>query len=391
MFLAFPNFNIWSTPLLLLTIQGLIFAVLICNRYRKRKNLSDVLLFFILVITCYHQTTYTLGFMGWYDTFRNTKINYALIALTIAIAPLIYLYVKSITRSSFSFRKKDWLHFLPAFLVIIYRILIFSYDALQPGFAATQNGYLKIHFDEAYFLPVYSIFSYIQNTLYLAFTLQLFYNYRKKINEYFSNTFKLELNWIRNFLLLYIALFLYDLIQTITGTMFIDLDYKQQWWMTLFTGLIIIYVGIKGFFTDTTKLKKLDFSFSPNRAAIPERDTISKKKIATEDIQKIKGLMEHEKPYLNPELNLSDLAKLANLTRAQLSEIINSGFNQNFNDFVNGYRVEAFKDMLQEDKHKQLSILGIAYECGFNSKATFNRVFKKLTNSSPSEFLKTFG
>lgn len=391
MFLAFPNFNIWSTPLLLLTIQGLIFAVLICNRYRKRKNLSDVLLFFILVITCYHQTTYTLGFMGWYDTFRNTKINYALITLTIAIAPLIYLYVKSITRSSFSFRKKDWLHFLPAFLVIIYRILIFSYDALQPGFAATQNGYLKIHFDEAYFLPVYSIFSYIQNTLYLAFTLQLFYNYRKKINEYFSNTFKLELNWIRNFLLLYIALFLYDLIQTITGTMFIDLDYKQQWWMTLFTGLIIIYVGIKGFFTDTTKLKKLDFSFSPNRAAIPERDTISKKKIATEDIQKIKGLMEHEKPYLNPELNLSDLANLANLTRAQLSEIINSGFNQNFNDFVNGYRVEAFKDMLQEDKHKQLSILGIAYECGFNSKATFNRVFKKLTNSSPSEFLKTFG
>ncbi len=391
MFLAFPNFNIWSTPLLLLTVQGLIFAVLICNRYRKRKNLSDLLLFFILLITCYHQTTYTLGFMGWYDTFRNTKINYGLITLTIAIAPLIYLYVKSITMSSFNFRKKDWLHFLPAFLVIIYRIVIFSYDAIQPGFAATQNGYLKIHLDEAYFLPVYSIFSYIQNTLYLAFTLQLFYNYRKKINEYFSNTFKLELNWIRNFLLLYIALFLYDLIQTITGTIFIDLDYKQQWWMTLFTGLIIIYVGIKGFFTDTTKLKKLDFSFSPNRAAIPERDAVSKKKIDPEAIQKIKSLMEDEKPYLNPELNLSDLANLAKLTRAQLSEIINSGFHKNFNDFVNSYRVEAFKDMLHEHKHKQLSMLGIAYECGFNSKATFNRVFKKLTHSSPSEFLKTFG
>ncbi len=293
--------------------------------------------------------------------------------------------------SSFMFRKKDWLHFLPALIVVFYRIAIFSYDALQPGFSETQNGYLKIHFDEAYFLPIYSIFSYIQNTLYLAFTVQLYFNYRKKINEYFSNTFKLELNWIRNFLLLYILLFLYDLIETIIGTIFIDLNYRQQWWMVFFTGLIIIYVGIKGFFTDTTKLKKLDFSFSPNRSAIPERDTTSKKEIPQEALQKIKTLMEQEKPYLNPELNLSDLAKQAKMTRAQLSEIINSGFKQNFNDFVNSYRIEAFKNMLHEDKHKQLSILGIAYECGFNSKATFNRVFKKLTSSSPSEFLKTIG
>ncbi|MDB4292481.1 AraC family transcriptional regulator [Maribacter sp.] len=390
MFLAFPDFNIWSSPLLILTLQGLIFAALILNRYLKRKNLSDLFLFFILFVTCYHQTCYTLGFMAWYDTFRNTKINYALITLSITIAPLIYLYIKSITMSSFAFRKKDWLHFLPTFLVVFYRIAIFSYDALEPGFAQTQNGYLKIHFDEAYFLPLYSTFSYLQNILYLAFTVQLFYTYRKKINEYFSNTFKLELGWIRNFLLLYVFLFLYDLIQTITGTMFIDLNYKQQWWMTFFTGLVIIYVGIKGFFTDTTKLKKLDFSFSPKHVAIPEGETVSIKKVSPEAIQRIKSLMEEEKPYLNPELNLSDLAKSAKLTRGQLSEIINVGFHQNFNDFVNGYRVEAFKSMLGENKHEQLSILGIAYECGFNSKATFNRVFKKLTSSSPSEFLKTY-
>ncbi|QCX02328.1 AraC family transcriptional regulator [Aggregatimonas sangjinii] len=328
--------------------------------------------------------------MGWYDTFRNTKINYALITLSIAIAPLIYLYVKSMTMSSFAFRKKDWLHFLPVFTVILYRIIIFSLDALEPGFAQTQNGYLKINLDEPYFLPVYSTFSYIQNILYLAFTVQLFYNYRKKINEYFSNTFKLELNWIRNFLLLYIILFLYDIVQTIIGTIFMDLNYRQRWWMTFFTGLVIIYVGIKGFFTNTSKLKKLDFSFSPKRVAIPENASTSAKTVSPEAMQHIKWLMEEEKPYLNPELDLSDLAKAAKLTRGQLSEIINSGFGQNFNDFVNGYRVEAFKNMLSDNKHQQLSILGIAYECGFNSKATFNRVFKKITHSSPSEFLKTF-
>ena len=99
--------------------------------------------------------------------------------------------------------------------------------------------------------------------------------------------------------------------------------------------------------------------------------------------------METDKPYLNPDLNLSDLAKQANMTRAQLSEIINSGFNKNFNDFVNEYRVETFKTKLQEGKQAQLSLLGIALECGFNSKATFNRVFKKLTDHSPTQYLKT--
>ena len=69
--------------------------------------------------------------------------------------------------------------------------------------------------------------------------------------------------------------------------------------------------------------------------------------------------------------------------------VCTSIFGKNFNDFVNAYRVEAFKAMLKENKHEQLSLLGIAQECGFNSKATFNRVFKKLTNTSPTEYLKS--
>ncbi len=116
---------------------------------------------------------------------------------------------------------------------------------------------------------------------------------------------------------------------------------------------------------------------------------LSKKEIAEAAIKAIINLMEREKPYLHPDLNLSELANQAGLTRGQLSEIINSGFQMNFNDFVNSYRVNAFKGMLKEGKHEQLSLLGIAYECGFNSKATFNRVFKKLTNFSPTQYLQS--
>ena len=388
MFLGFPEFGKYSTPLLFLSLQGLIFAFLLFRKYLQGKNISDLFLFAILIFACYGQTCYTVGFMGWYDTYRNTKINYALFSVGIAIAPLIYLYIKSITTSEFRLRSRDSFHFLPLFLFVVYRITIYTLDLMEPGFQDVQNGTLKLSLDEPYVQPLMTAFGFAQMLLYLAFTLQLFFNYRKKINAFFSNTYKLELNWIRNFLFVYSFLFLYDVVQTVISAFFVELGYTQQWWLVFFSGIAITYVGIKGYFTDTTKLKKLNFSFSPNKISVPELQNIRKKEVSEEAIEQIKTLMEIEKPYLDPELNLIDLAKRANMSRSQLSETINLGFNKNFNDFVNMYRIEAFKKMIAAEKHEQLSLLGIAFECGFNSKATFNRVFKKLTQSSPTEFLK---
>ena len=385
----FPDFNIRSTPLFILVIQGLIFAVLLFVKYKQKRNISDLFLALILFLTCYSQTCYTLGFMGWYNAFRTTKINYFLFNIGIALAPLIFFYVKSVTKSNFKLRKKDWWHFAFPMAFILYKLFIFSYDAMQTDFKETQNGFLKINLDEAIVQPVMSFIEFPYMLLYLAFTLQLFYNYRKKIKQYFSNTYKLELNWILSFLILFSLMFLYDTIQTIIGSLVRDLNYQQRWWLNLFTALITLYIGIKGYFTDTTKLQKLNFSFSPSMEAIPEASNNNLKSILDRDLITVKNLMEHDKAYLDPELNLSDLAERANMSRAQLSEIINTGFNKNFNDFVNIYRVNAFKAKLMEDKHKQFSLLGIAQECGFNSKATFNRVFKKLTKLSPSEYLKS--
>ena len=387
----FPDFNRHSLPLLILVLQGLIFVILLFNRYYKKRQLSDLFLGLILLHSCYSQICYTVGFMGWYNAFRTTKINYFLINIAVALAPLIYLYVKSITTSNFSFKKTYWWHFSLAFSYVLYRLSIYTYDLLQPGFHDTQNGILKIELDETY---VQAIMGYIETPfmlMYLAFTFQLFYSYRKKIIQYFSNTYKLELNWILSFLILFSLLFLYGTIQDIIGSRFMDLGYEQRWWLNLTMAIVTLYVAVKGYFTDTTKLNKLDFSFSPKTIGIPEDANAFEEgqSISKQDVETVRQLMEGEKVYLNPELNLSDLAKMAKMSRGQLSEIINTSFEKNFNDFVNGYRVEAFKAMLENDKHKQLSLLGIAQECGFNSKATFNRVFKKLTHLSPTEYLKT--
>lgn len=388
MFLSFPDFNIHSTPLLILVIQGLIFVGLLFGRYLKKRNTSDLFLTLILLIICYEQICYTIGFMGWYNEFRNTKINYFLIPLGLGIAPLIYFYVKSVTTSNFKFKKKDWWHFVPALTLITYRFGIYFYDSVQPGFNDTQNGVLKLALDEAVILPLLVFVSFAQMLLYLAFTFQLFYNYRKRIQEFFSNTYKLELNWILSFLIVFTLLFLYSSIQDVVGSLIVDLSYTQRWWLNVFMALVVLFVGIKGYFTDTTKLNKLSFTFTPNPESIPEISEI-KNDTSELDIEKVTNFMKTEKPYLNPDLNLSDLADELEMNRAQLSQIINSGFQKNFNDFINEYRVNTFKEKINSGEYKQLSLLGLAFDSGFNSKATFNRVFKKLTQTSPSEYLQT--
>jgi hypothetical protein len=343
----FPDLNVYSLPLLILVIQGLIFATLLLSRYMRTKNPSDLFLGLILLLTCYYQTCYTVGFMGWYNEFRNTKINYFLINIGLALAPLIYLYVKSITQSNFQFKKTYWWFFVPIITVVVYRLVIYTYDALQPGFRETQNGVLKIEVDERY---VQSIMWFIETPwmlLFLAFTFQLFFDYRKKIKNYFSNTYKLELNWSLSFLILFALSFIYSTVQDIISELYTELHYVQRWWLNLFMALITLYVGIRGYFTDTTKLNKLNFSFSPQTIAIPDSDDSSPvKTVKTEDTELIRSLMEDEKAYLNPELNLQDLAKMAHMTRGQVSEVINNGFNKNFNDFVNSYCVNDLRSMV---------------------------------------------
>ena len=384
LFLEFPSFNLYSTPLLLLVLQAYVFAVLLLIRYFNQKYLPALLLALLIFITGYHRTTYTIGFMEWYDTYRNTKINYWLVALSLAVGPLLYFYVKSITTSNFRFKKKDVYHFVPVTLFVIYKISIFIYDASLPGFDETQNGYLKIHLDEKYVQPLVGIVESLQMLLYLTFTLQLYYAYKKKIQHFFSNTYAIELNWIRNFLFIYSFLFLYSIFEGVIGDLIVDLHWTQRWWYQFFSALAIIYIGIKGYFTDTNTLENLNFEVVPSS----HKKTIdaTKDNSILENKTKLEQFMNDEKPFLNPDLNLKQLSKMLKISVPVLSETINSGFQKNFNDFINGYRVKAVQDMLKEGKQKQLSLLGIAHECGFNSKATFNRVFKKLTNSSPSEY-----
>ena len=103
---------------------------------------------------------------------------------------------------------------------------------------------------------------------------------------------------------------------------------------------------------------------------------------------KLMALMADEQPWLEPELTLAELAHRLRTNTSLLSHVINTGCGQNFNDFVNSYRVAEAGRKLQDPRLAHYSLVGIALESGFNSKSTFNRVFKKLAGRTPGEVIR---
>ncbi len=104
--------------------------------------------------------------------------------------------------------------------------------------------------------------------------------------------------------------------------------------------------------------------------------------------KKLTALMEADKPFLNPRLSSPDLAEMIDITTNQLSQFLNEHLNKNFYDYVNSFRLKEFQQLCKNQGYSYLSILGLAYECGFNSKTTFNAFFKRILGVTPSEYYK---
>jgi len=115
--------------------------------------------------------------------------------------------------------------------------------------------------------------------------------------------------------------------------------------------------------------------------------------LSIEEISLLKGklihLFETDKVYLNSDLNLNILAQYLETTPKKCSHLLRTGFEQNFNQFVNLYRVNEFKEMVKINKHKNETLLSLAYASGFKSKSTFNRTFKSIQGKTPSEYINS--
>lgn len=161
--------------------------------------------------------------------------------------------------------------------------------------------------------------------------------------------------------------------------------------------ILIITIGYYGFIQAPVFVKneaKLNFNKDKNYLDIglPRNDKYGKSGLTSIQIleysKALEDYMVGEKPFKDPNLSLGQLAKKLNLSANQLSQVINTHFDRSFYEYVNRYRVEEVMKLMKYGSIDQLTILGIALDAGFNSKATFNRYFKKYTGRTPTDYLK---
>jgi AraC-like DNA-binding protein len=116
-----------------------------------------------------------------------------------------------------------------------------------------------------------------------------------------------------------------------------------------------------------------------------DKSGLSKEK-ASEIASKLNELCREEKVFLDPNINLKTISSKIEASPHHVTETLNRLIGQSFSEYINNFRIEEFKILIAQEKYKNYSILGIAMEVGFNSKATFNAAFKKFTKQTPSQY-----
>lgn len=390
------NFNLYSGLLFPAFLHGIIFSVLLFIRGRREERLSDTLLGWLLLLLSIKVSFWMLGFAGWFDTHDELSsfMFYFPFSNVLLIGPLLYFYFLSLTNADFTFKKEHLRHFFLPAIYLMLVILKCSVDFLfYYPFAETNQSHFATKGPWADVLNDYIIefISYASFIYYLFLTLRSYKKYQAYVVENFSTTEPIAFSWIRNILYacaIGILLFLlFEVISLLTDAK----GYVYFWYPYLALGVIIYYISIAGYQTGNLYRQKLHFE--PDTSAmevaspgIPSSVAMIDGSLKTD----LLTLMATAKPYLDPELSLATLSKQMGIQPTVLSKLINDQFKQHFNDFINTYRVNEVINMIKKGSHHQQTLLGIAFDAGFNSKATFNRAFKKSTSLSPKDWILQF-
>jgi AraC-like DNA-binding protein len=298
------------------------------------------------------------------------------------VGPALWLYVKSLTEQFFRFRRLYLLLFIP-FAVVLSMLLTRYYfrpDAVK--IATEAVGDYKHEFTYLFIVAVIAL----SNLGYTVWGLMLIKNYRKKIKTYFSKTDSIELNWLRFLLISAMVCYISISILYIADTIFSLLSYNAL--QIIGYSIASVLVLIIGFFglKHGSIFVSAPISFNMETAVLSSESSKDLNRDEEAFVHRLLGYMTSSKPHQNPDINLAKLSNDLKVAPEYLSGVLNGRLNMNFFDFINHYRIEEFKDRCKDPKSKNLTLISLAFDCGFNSKATFNRVFKKIVGCTPSEY-----
>lgn len=350
---------------------------------KKEKKAADFILAAWLLVIGLNLISHYMFLTGQYIQYPS--FTFVGFTLPVVYGPFLYMYVRKQT-SPQPFSWKYLMHFIP---FVVCNILFVSFyftpfDRRVEIFKHQGNG-----FEVEMLFRLYLI--YLSGIVYIILSCWTLYRFRKNMVQQFSNTEKINFNWL---------LYLIGWLALIWGlVLFVEVN--------IIYGAVAVFIVWLGYFgiRQVQVFSQPAFAFtdtghtvvSITDVEIREKISSSEKKYQksglTEDNleeihQRLQKLLIEEKPFVNPNLTLNDLATRLNIHPNYLSQVINSQENKNFYELINEMRIKEFLTIISKPESKQYTLLSIAFECGFNSKTSFNRNFKKYTGMTPSEYQK---
>jgi AraC-like DNA-binding protein len=353
---------------------------------KKQKALNDKILAVWLAIIGIHLLGFYYNQAGYWEIYPH------LIGITAPIpllhGPLLFLYTLYSLRNDCKLRRIDYLHFTPAIASYLYMTKFF--------FFYTPDQKIMLDRGE---IADYSIFStvllagiLISGLSYAILSYRLTIKHKQKIDKYFSYSEGISMKWLRNCILSIGMVFLSaTVIILLRYSLGISFSFNADYIIYLIIIGFVFYIGYFGINHENIFINNPypeNIEKEGSELARKYKKSGMKKEVAAEWYQKLLKIMKDEKPYLDPKLGLAGLAKQLEISPNQLSQIINQEAQVNFHDFVNNYRVEEF--IQRAHKNKNFSLLALALDAGFNSKSSFNYIFKKQKGLAPSEYLSNY-
>ncbi|MEX0987343.1 MAG: AraC family transcriptional regulator [Bacteroidales bacterium] len=312
---------------------------------------------------------------------------YSIKVLPFTYGPLMYLYAKMMTEEKPSFSKSYLWHFLPFILFFVVSMIFLNKPVMEgtKGFLIIDRFIsLRIIYGASFFISI---------TTYSILTFIIIYRHQKNLKTLISySSSKYTLQWLLGlsitFYISYVLVFIVGFMDILLNFMPFDPYELSFLGLTIFAFLYGFYgFNQPGIFEEIVHRKD-----HKNQLEKTKGNKYKRSGLKNRDIEGIKAgileYMEQEKPYLDRELTISDVASDLKIPRHFITEVINNHMGKNFYYLINEYRVEEFKYRLTDPRYKNLTILAIAYDSGFNSKSAFNTVFKDLTGMTPSLYLK---
>jgi putative ABC transport system permease protein len=291
----------------------------------------------------------------------------------LALGPLIYFYVLKITRPKYQFQWKDLLHFSP---------LLLEQVAMFLEVMESDRSGVPVYFTHTFqqVNPVLQLLIFISIITYLYFSDKLIQNFYGSLQPVLMDRPLLEFRWLRRLLATTALLwFLWLLCACINYFGYHNqLGVQVYYPFYIFFVVIIIWTAVAAF-------------LKPQAAMMIQKAEAPKTMVPAELRAKgtwLKRAIEANLYHQDPELSLSSLAEKLSLSPHELSRIINTVFKKGFSDFINEYRVMDAVQKMQDPAYDNMTLLGIGFEAGFNSKTSFNRIFKQMTGKSPTEYKK---